>query len=59
MSDEDQATLHALLRAAPELGDADARADYVADLLEARTMIGDAWSLPAQNLGGDDGLGGW
>jgi len=59
MSDEDQVTLHALLRAAPELGDATARAAYVADLLEARTMIGDAWGFPDENLGDDHGLSGW
>lgn len=61
LSDEDFVTLHQRLGTAPVLPTADAAAvdAYRADLLAARALIGDAWGFADENLGADDGTGGW
>jgi hypothetical protein len=59
LTDEQQVALHALLGDGPVLGDADARAAYAADLVEARALIGAAFGFDTANLGDDDGQNGW
>ncbi len=60
-SDAEFAELHDLLGQAPVLSDAGetAIADYKADLLAARTLVGEAMGFDADNLGDDDGQNGW
>ena len=52
------AQLHDLIGMGPEL-DVDAIDAYVADLITARTMLGDRLDLDPDNLGDEHGLGGW
>jgi len=61
MSDADFERLHDLIGTAPVLSDASEteRSAYAEDLREARTIIGDAYGFDADNLGDDDGMGGW
>lgn len=61
LSDADFATLHTLLGQAPVLETADAteRQDHVDDLLAARALLGTAYGFDDDNLGADDGTGGW
>lgn len=61
LSADDFAHLHALLGDAPVLADhADPTpAEYRADLLEARAMLGAAFGFDAANLGDDTGANGW
>jgi len=61
LTDDEQTALHELLRQAPVLADADpaGRAAYVADLLEARALLGSAYGFDPLNLGDDDGTNGW
>jgi len=56
-----QAQLAGQLRDAPVLpAEGDAAADtYRGSLRNARTLLATALSLPTENLGGDDGAGGW
>ena len=61
MSGADFETLHGYFGVAPVLssaGDA-ALADYAADLLAARALIGEAYGFDSANLGDDDGTNGW
>lgn len=61
MSSADFERLHTLIADAPALpGDGeDALADHGAALREARTLIGQVYGFNEQNLGDDDGEGGW
>ncbi|MDP6933335.1 MAG: DUF4856 domain-containing protein, partial [Myxococcota bacterium] len=61
LSDEDFGTLHDLLGTAPVTASADSTEvdAYVADLLEARTLLGQAYGFDDANLGDDDGQNGW
>ena len=61
LSDADFATLHGYLGDAPvspEAGSATVDA-YLADLRAARALLGTAYGLPSENLGAEDGSGGW
>ncbi len=61
MTNTDFVQLHELIGQAPVLEDASSedQAAYVADLIEARTLMGDAYGFDAANLGDDHGEGGW
>ncbi len=61
LSDDDFATLHGLLGTAPVLADADEaqRTAGAADLLAARELLGEAYGFDMDNLGDDNGEGGW
>ncbi|MBH24190.1 MAG: DUF4856 domain-containing protein [Myxococcales bacterium] len=61
VSDEDFTALHALLRDAPVLSDADsAEIDaYRSDLVAARDILRDAYGFDSSNMGDDKGEGGW
>ena len=54
LEDADFVALHKLLGQAPGMD-----ADYAADLLGARALLGDAYAFDTANLGADDGTGGW
>jgi hypothetical protein len=61
LSDDDFVELHDLLGDAPVLADAD-QADidqYKADLVAARQLLGDAYGFAEENLGDENGEGGW
>jgi hypothetical protein len=58
LTDADFAALHDRLGTAPALPGHDTGA-YLADLLAARTLVGDAFGFDAANLGDDHGVGGW
>ena len=61
LSDADFVELHTLIGTAPVLSTATAeeRAAYADDLRAARTLLGEAYDFDADNLGGEDGTGGW
>ncbi|NCG20738.1 MAG: DUF4856 domain-containing protein [Rhodobacterales bacterium] len=61
LNDADFATLHDLLDTQPvlEAGTESERAEYMDDLLQARALIGGAYSFHSDNLGDDRGLNGW
>ena len=61
ITDPDIAALHELVGIAPVLSDSpvEVREAYVADLLEARGLIADAYGFDPANLGDDSGQGGW
>ncbi|MCB9742182.1 MAG: DUF4856 domain-containing protein [Alphaproteobacteria bacterium] len=61
LGDADFAALHALLGTAPALADAsqDAREAYRRALIDARTLIGQAYGFDPANLGDEHGEGGW
>ena len=61
MSDDDFATLHGLIGTAPVLATAGEKAleGYAADLIAARTLVGEAYSFDEANLGDEHGEGGW
>lgn len=61
LSDDEFVTLHGLLGTAPVLPTATEgeNAAYKADLLAARTLIGQAYGFDTANLGAEDGTGGW
>lgn len=56
---DDFEALHAALGDAPALPGDDGLEDYADDLRQARTLLGDAYGFAAENLGDDDGAGGW
>lgn len=59
LSDADFATLHDLLGTAPVLEGGAAADAYAQDLRDARTLLAEAYGFAPENLGGDDGTGGW
>jgi hypothetical protein len=61
VGDDDFVRLHDLMGDAPVLADAsdDARAAHMADLREARAILGAAYDFDITNLGDDDGNNGW
>lgn len=61
LTDAERAALNDQLGLAPVLGTAspDARAAAADALRAAKATLATAYALPAENLGGDDGLGGW
>ena len=54
MSDADFVKLHNLIGEAPSLDES-----YKADLIEARALMGTAYSFDSANLGDDNGENGW
>lgn len=54
LTDDDFGRLHELLGQNPERTE-----DYVAALIEARTLLGQVYSVDAANLGDDNGENGW
>ena len=58
---DDYKALHEKIGDAPVLPDAGETAidDYKVALIEARTLLGDAYGFEAENLGDADGEGGW
>jgi hypothetical protein len=59
LSDADFATLHDLLGTAPVLVGGAAAEAYAQDLRDARALLAEAYGFAPENLGGDDGTGGW
>jgi len=61
LSDGDFERVHDLMGTAPVLEDAtqQEREDYAAGLIEARTILGDAYGFNPANLGDDGGENGW
>lgn len=61
LSDTDFATLHGYIGDAPVSPEADTATieAYLSDLRAARALLGTAYSFPSENLGDEDGAGGW
>ena len=59
LSDADFAALHTLLGMAPVLQSGAAAEAYAQDLRDARALLGETYGFATENLGGDDGTGGW
>lgn len=59
VSDADFAMLHDLIGAAPALPGQPAFDTYAADLIAARTILGNAYGFAPSNLGDANGEGGW
>lgn len=59
MTDAQFADLHSLLGEAPVLPTDAGAAEYKTDLLEARDLLQAAYGFDAQNMGDDNGEGGW
>jgi hypothetical protein len=59
LSDDDFAAFHDHVGTAPVLEDVTALEAYKADLLAARGLLRDAYGFEPDNLGDDDGQGGW
>ena len=53
------AEMHTLMRNAPELGDEFEQTIYRNQLIEARNILRDAYGFSNQNMGDDNGNGGW
>jgi hypothetical protein len=54
LADDDFSVMHTLMDIAPTRSQ-----DYVQDLIEARTILGDAYGIDAVNLGDENGENGW
>lgn len=59
VSDADLAMLHSLVGTAPVLPGSGGEADYIADLLAARDILGQSYGFDASNLGDENGENGW